>query len=272
MERISRALELASARKNRSGLAAVADEVRPPLPQDSDPVVDPVVFTAPIVQLDQATLARERILPPNAGGPRGSTYKLLRTQVLQRLDQLGANTLAILSSATAEGKTQTAINLAIAIAAEFDRTVLLVDFDLRNPSVHRRLGFEPAAGVESCLQSGRPVQEVIVRLHGYERLSVLPAHTAVVHSSELLASKRAISLMTELRSRYSNRIMIFDLPPVLLADDALAFSRLVQAGLVVVAEGRTKRDELKRTIELLHELPLVGTVLNGSRESARSYY
>jgi hypothetical protein len=78
--------------------------------------------------------------------------------------------------------------------------------------------------------------------------------------------------MTELRARYSNRIIIVDLPPVLVADDALAFSRQVQAGLVVVAEGRTQRENLTRTLELLRDLPLVGTVLNAAREPPRKHY
>ena len=75
--------------------------------------------------------------------------------------------------------------------------------------------------------------------------------------------------MNELRNRYSNRIMIFDLPPVLEADDALAFSRVVQAGLVVVTDGQTQKTALRRTMEMLGELPIVGTVLNGERAAGK---
>jgi Mrp family chromosome partitioning ATPase len=144
--------------------------------------------------------------------------------------------------------------------------------DLRNPGVHRTLGFEPALGIEDCLQDDRPVQEAIVRVVGYERLAVLPARSAVEHSSELLTSERAARLVAELRARYANRVIIFDLPPVLLADDALAFSRSVQAGLMVVGEGRTKRDDVMRSMVLLRDLTIVGTVLNGSRESLDEPY
>lgn len=272
MERITRALDLARAYREQRGSEPLPDEFAPPfapsiarLPEEPAPV-------APIVTPHAETLERERILPPGAGGRHSAPYKLLRTQVLKRLDQLGANTLAIISASADDGKTLTAINLAIAIAAELGRTALLVDFDLRHPSVHRRLGFEPEAGVEECLQSGRPVRDVLVRLAGYERLALLPARESIEHSSELLASQRAALITAELRARYSNRILIFDLPPVLEADDALAFSRLVQAGLVVVAEGHTQRENVTRTVELLRDLPLVGTVLNASREPSRSYY
>ena len=119
---------------------------------------------------------------------------------------------------------------------------------------------------------GRPVQEAIIRLKGYDRLALLPARTAVEHSSELLTSERAAQLAAELRARYANRVIIFDLPPVLQADDALAFSRSVQAGLMVVGSGRTHRNDLVRSMELLRDLTLVGTVLNGAREPATAPY
>ncbi len=222
-----------------------------------------------ILKPDRAHLDRENILPPNAGGAQGSIYKLLRTQVLQRLDQMGANTLAVLSPDSGHGNTLTAINLAIAVAADLGRTALLVDLNLREPTVHRRLGIEPAAGVEDCLRGKLPAEQVIVRIAGYERLAVMPAREPVEHSSELLSSQRAASLTEELRQRYVNRIVIFDLPPVLDTDDALAFSRKVQAGLIVVSDERTQRDRLRRTLALLGELPIIGTVLNGARDERK---
>jgi Mrp family chromosome partitioning ATPase len=143
---------------------------------------------------------------------------------------------------------------------------LLVDLNLREPGVHRRLGFEPVAGVEQCLRGQRPVEDVIVRVADYERLAVMPAREPVEHSSELLSSQAAAALLSELRTRYNNRIMIFDLPPVLHTDDALAFSRVVQAGLVVVSDERTRTEQLKRSLALLGELPIIGTVLNAARK------
>jgi protein-tyrosine kinase len=274
MERIARALELAHTQRNPAGarVAPAESPVRTPLTAPDSTTGEYLAFVARSVQVDRASEEGERILPPNAGGPNGTSYKLLRTQVLQRLDQMGASTLAILSASASEGKTLTAINLAIAIAAEHGRTALLVDFDLRNPSVHKRLGFEPEVGVEACLQSGKPAQDVIVRLTGYPRVSVMPARDPVEHSSELLSSQRALDLVNEVRTRYADRIVLFDLPPVLQGDDALAFSRSVQAGLFVIAEGRTQREEVASSLTLLRELPIIGTVLNGSREPQRSPY
>jgi Mrp family chromosome partitioning ATPase len=302
MERISRALEAARAQRT----LAVREAVAPVILSDVDPRADSVPvsvaalpapatpaepaapvapattelqaapapgdsdtakFRARIVELDPLALERERILSSGAPGPAGSAYKMLRTQVLRRMEQIGATTLAVLSPTAGAGKTLSAINLAIAIAAEEGRTVLLVDFDLRNPSIHRRLGFEVKLGIEECIEQRRPVQHALVKLAGYERLTVLPARSRLEASSELLADERTATLVAELRSRYANRLLIFDMPPVLQADDALAFTRCVQAGLLVVREGHTKREDVTRSIELLRDLKIVGTVLNGSRNN-----
>jgi protein-tyrosine kinase len=230
------------------------------------------VYEHPVHALEPARRERERILAPGATGEIGAPYKLLRTQILRRLQELSANTLAVLSPFKGEGKTLTAINLAIAVAADQNHTALLVDLDLRKPSVHRRLGFEPACGIEDCLQQRRPIYEAMVKIKGYERLTVLPARAPVEQSSELLSTQRMAELVQELKSRYFNRILIFDLPPVLMADDALAFSRHVQAGLLVVTEGRTAREGVTSSLTLLNRLPIVGTVLNRSTERPGRYY
>lgn len=240
--------------------------------QSNNEFTDTVVFKSPVIKVSREHLEKERILNPGANGMIGSPYKMLRTQVLRRMEQLGANTLAVMGPNEGAGKTLTAINLAISIAAETGRTALLVDLDLRNPSIHRRFGFEPKLGVEDCIRARRPVQEAMVKIAGYDRLTVLPAKSAVDSSSELLTDQMASELINELRTRYANRIIIFDLPPVLQADDALAFSRHVQAGLMVVAEGKTPREDVVRSITLLNDLKIVGTVLNGSHEKAAAYY
>jgi protein-tyrosine kinase len=236
-------------------------------------LTDTAVFGRRVVTLTEERRERERILPPGGVlGVTGGAYKMLRTQVLRRLKEIGANTLAVLSASNGEGKTLSALNLAIAIAADPGHTALLVDLDLRNPSVHRRLGFEPELGIEDCVEKRRSLQDAMVKVAGYDRLTILPARERVEMSSELVATQRMADLVQELRARYVNRIIIFDLPPVLLADDALVFAPLVQAGLFVVAEGQTVRDDITRSMELLRELTIIGTVLNRSSDAAGAYY
>ena len=233
---------------------------------------DTLSLLSPIVEPDAQLLARENLLPPGAGGPFGAPYKMLRTQVLRRLDKIGANSIAIIGTGPGAGKTLTAINLAIAIAADPQRTALLVDLDLRKPSIHRRLGIEPRLGIEDCLRRNSPLRDAMIRLVGYDRLVVLPARERCLDSSELLSSRRTQEVIDELRERYKDRVLIFDLPPVLQADDALAFARHVQTGLIVVGEGITQRQDLTRTVELLRDLPILGTVLNGSRDAVSTSY
>jgi len=252
--------------------AAAKGPMESALEEEKIGLTDTVVFQHRVVQFEAARRERERILPPGAGGPNGTAYKMLRTQVMRRLHDFGANTLAVLSADKGEGKTLTAINLAIAVAADHGHTALLVDFDLHNPSVHRRLGFEPEIGVEDCLLEQRPIYEAMVKVAGYERLTVLPARRRMEQSSEWLAGQRVAELVEELRARYYNRVLIFDLPPVLLTDDALAFSRHVQAGLFVVSESKTARDGVTRSLSLLNHLPIVGTVLNRSEDRPGAYY
>ena len=224
------------------------------------------------LEIDPLHLESERILPPGAAGPHAGPYKMLRTQVLRRLEKAGANSLAVVGTTADTGKTLTAINLAIAIAADPERTALLVDLDLRKPSIHRRFGIEPTTGIDDCLRRGRPVREAMVRVGGYERLVVVPARERCEDSSELLSIRRMQELTQELRARYPDRVLVFDLPPVLQADDALAFVKQVETVLIVVGEGRTRRDDLLRTLDLLRDATIIGTVLNGTRERVDRYY
>jgi protein-tyrosine kinase len=230
------------------------------------------VFRTRCIEVSPGSLENARILPPGAGGTYGPAYKMLRTQVLKRLDQISATSVAVISPCSSDGKTLTAINLAITIAATAGRTALLVDLDLRNPNVHRRFGFEPEAGVEECMESRCPVHEALVKIPSYEGLTLLPARARVEQSSELLSAARVGELVNEIRSRYANRVVIFDLPPVLQADDALAFSKHIEAALLVVNERHTKREDVTRTLELLRDTPIIGTVLNGSRSREMRYY
>jgi Mrp family chromosome partitioning ATPase len=193
---------------------------------------------------------------------------MLRTQALQLLRKHGFNSLAVVSPAPDDGRTLTAINLAIATAEDPDHTALLVDMDLRQPSVHRYLGLDVVHGVGDCLRNERDVADVLIRLETYPKLVLLPGAGPVRQSSEMLSGVNGRRLTEELHKRYTNRVVIYDLPPLLATDDALAFLPHVEAALLVVHEGRTRREDVQRCLELLRDTPIVGTVLNGSREPA----
>lgn len=209
------------------------------------------------------------------GLPRGlitDAYNILRTQVLQKMQMNNWKTLAVTSPGQGEGKSLTAINLAISIAMEVNSTVLLVDADLRHPSIHEYFGMKPTDGLSNYLMEDKPLESMLVNPAGIERFIFLPGGSTLQNSAEMLNSPKMQQLVTEFSSRYPNRIVIFDLPPLLSTSDALAFSPYVDAALLVVEEGQTKEEDLLRAISMLEKDRLIGTVLNKAHTTFRRPY
>jgi protein-tyrosine kinase len=281
MERIRRALEMARAerevlrRANGSGARTSSPQVIPLLADI--PVAQATSANEPFrrsfeLTPDADVLRRSRLLGPALTGPAAEGYKMLRTQVMQRMQQRGWNTLAVLAPMAGDGATTVALNLAMAISADPTRSALLVDFNLRHPGMAAALGIPGEPGVEQCLIGDYRIEEVFVRLKGYEHLLLAPAAGPVAQSSELLGSERARKLVAELKTRHADRMVLFDLPPALASDDALSFAPLVDAVLLVIAEGRTRIEDVQRCFELLKNRPVVGTVLNCARSGALAPY
>jgi protein-tyrosine kinase len=272
MDRIRKALDLARLERAKPALEDNQGEEPTPTHGAVAAPLAAIVYThTRVFTPSPSVLEANRVMNPGTADPGAVAFRMLRTQVLQRMDANNWRSLAIFSPADRDGKTTTAINLAVSLASDRRHTVLLVDFDFKRPSVAMRLGLSPQSGADDVLVGEASVQESLYHPYGFERLIVLPARTSRMNSSEILAGPRSREIVSELRNRYPERIIIFDLPPVLHADDALAFAPLVECGLVVASEGRTRRNDLMRTIELLHKTPLVGTVLNCATDAPRGY-
>ncbi len=153
------------------------------------------------------------------------------------------------------------INLAISIAQQLQRTALLVDFDLRRPSVAKYLGLRAKVSLNDVLQRGVDVADAMVN-PGMDRLVVLPTQQAADRPSELLASAKVADLLAELRGRYADRVIVLDLPPALAADDVLAVLPQVDCVLFVVASGVSSEKEIEEAQRRLSRVPLLGVVLN----------
>jgi len=214
------------------------------------------------ITLDDKVLRENRILTGLEPGAFTDAYNLLRTQVLQRFKENNWNVLAVTSPGSGEGKTLTAINLAISIAREVDYTVLLVDANLRHPWMLEHFGLEGHKGLSDYLLHDTPIAELLIRPSRVEHLVVLPGGEPLANSAEMLNSPKMAQLVADMKSRYHSRIIIFDLPPVLSSADALAFSPYVDAALLVIEEGVTEKQDLERAVELLSSTNIVGTVLN----------
>lgn len=259
MERIKQALQ--HAREER-GLTGGKPRVDPSLSGGSG---DAISYTQTRTEeLSRQRLREQRIVSAFEPGPYTEAYKILRTHVVQRLREHGWNTLAVTSPGDREGKTLTAINLAISLSQEVGHTVLLVDADLRHPSVHRYFGLEPGRGLADYLVDDAPLPELLVHPSEIGRFVFLPGGRALANSAEMLSSPRMGRLVEELKSRYASRIVVFDLPPLLSSADALAFAPYVEAALLVVEESATSAEGIARAAELLQKTQLIGTVLNKS--------
>jgi len=222
--------------------------------------------------LDRASLRQRRVIFPDEESLAGAAYRMLRTQLLQRVRQRGARVIGIASPADGDGKSLTAVNLALALAAEPNQTILLVDMDLRRPTVATLLGIPVARGVESVLRDEIGVDEALWRPEGIDRLAIVPTASLGASSSELLAGERTRAFLQEIRSRYADRLVILDLPPVLLTDDVLTLAPLLDGMLLVVAEQRTRREDLQRVHTLLANVPQLGSVLNRATRPERRAY
>ena len=224
-----------------------------------------------VQQLDPAVLRENRVICGSEDAIGLTAYKMLRTQVMQRMAARGWNALAITSPTPADGKTTTAINLAVSLAREMHQTVLLVDMDLRNPCMHKYFGLKSNKGIGDFLLHGTSLSEILVN-PGIERLVLLPGSEPLENSSEILASPAVGVMVQELKKRYPSRMVLFDLPPVLSADDALSFAPYVDAFLLVLREGKTTREEVQHSFEILKDATILGTVLNASNDKISSYY
>jgi protein-tyrosine kinase len=269
MERIKEALD--RARRERGGETTWLETGNPINNKPPATKFEEIVYTQTrVTGLSPQLLRLNRIIYGQEQNLYTDVYKVLRTQILHKLRERGGNTLAVTSPGAGEGKSLTSLNLAISLAMELDKTVLLVDADMRNPSLHRLLGLGNVPGLSDYLTSGVPLNELLVH-PSIPRLVVLPAGKSIVNSSEMMSSQRMARLVQEMKTRYPSRYVLFDLPPLLNVADAAVFVPQVEAAIMVVEEGMTQIESVKRGAALLPPDKLIGTVLNKVRQMESAY-
>lgn len=268
MDKLEKALEKA---RQQRGLLRDAPFPSSPRPfATPQPPLGPNFETMPAAvyatvqtPVEEQQLERSRILAHRSRSAEADVFRILRTQVLRIMEKSKFRTLAITSPHYGDGKTTTALNLALSISQDLKQTVLLVDLDLRKPNIHEYLGLEPKLGLSDYLTGKAQIPQCLTRL-SFDRLSILPAGSPLDNSSEQLGSPKMAALARELKGRYADRIVIYDMPPVLNQDDSIAFLPNVDATLVVIRDGTTQADELKTTLGRLSGANVIGTVLNQS--------
>lgn len=218
------------------------------------------------VTIDPDVLQDNRVIMGFYNDPRADIFRVLRTNILRQLRENNWNSFVITSATPGAGKTFISVNLAIAIAIEGNQSVLIVDADLRRPSVGQYLGIEWEFGLVDCLEGNVPLAEALIK-PDIERLVILPGKDSDNSTSELISSRKMINLIQEIKSRYEDRIIIFDIPPLFAGDDALLFMPYIDAALLVVEDGKNTSDELQHAMYILEQTNLLGLVVNKSRQS-----
>lgn len=259
MEKIQQALERArqqrEGKSNKSGSRQVYAED-----------VQSIVYTKTRSIESQSDLQREnRILSAMEHSEYADAFKILSTQIMQRMEDHQWSSIAVTSVGEGEGKTTTAINLGISIAKEIEYTVLLVDGNLRKPELHKYFGMTPEVGLSDYLKTDLDLADVLVRPSDIEHFVILPGGQPLLNSTEMLGSPKMCSLVEELKNRYPKRVVIFDMPPVLNVADTVSFVPCVDCALLVVEDDSTKEVELKQAINLLSVTNILGTVLNKAK-------
>jgi len=238
------------------------------------PTVPRPVFPKLDVDLELAEQHRLLVEQAGAGGKAdtrtSAAYRMMRTRLLQTMRTNHWTSVAITSAGPGEGKSVTSINLASSLARDKSLSVFLLDLDLRNPSVCRYLGVTPPRDLVSYFAGEGNPADVFFSI-GVENLALAGAAAGTDQASELLASSRLEELLDYAASVASAPIVLIDLPPLLVTDEALLVAPRVDATLLVVSEGTTRRDSLARAQQLLADFTLAGVVLNHTSESFGAY-
>lgn len=265
MDSIKQAIDLAKATESGAALTAVsaAESAR----------LVPNAAQFPEVRLSEAHLERTRIVAHGNLASNSRYFDMLRTEVLQEMDKNSWQFLAVTSPTAACGKTVIACNLAISISRLRDRSVLLADLDMHKPMVGEYLGLGKNPGMVSIFQGRETLNSTLLQASiGPSKLLVLPGEVASSTSSELMVSQTMGTVLQAIKRDFRSRIVIFDLPPMLMGDDVISILPRMDAVLLVAGVGTTSVADIKECQKHLQRSNVVRVVVNKATDRNKSYY
>ena len=261
MSRIDKAIELAariSASEQKLPEAETEKTVVPPVVSD---VVTPLSVSNPLL-----------VTINEPYGIVTEEYNKLRTLILSLTNsEPRQNTLLVTSAVPNEGKTLTAVNLALSMARSTDHTVLLIDADFRRPSIHTLFDIEKGPGFVQCLRDNLPFEQALVKT-GLGKLDILPAGEQLDDPLELISSKNMQRIVKEIKERYSDRYVIFDSPPVLPFADARVLAALMDGTIFVTREKHSRINQVKEGLATLLDSHVLGVLCNDTSQAVGSNY
>lgn len=204
------------------------------------------------------------------GSPAVECFKMLRAKILTSNEKSRPRSIMVTSPQPLDGKTMVAVNLAINIAQGINEYVMLVDCDLRRPSVYRFLGMNAHEGIREYLEEGTSVAPYLTKT-SVEKLTLLPAGKPAPNPSELLSSEKMRHLVGELKDRYKDRYIIFDTTPAKFAAETTFLASMVDGVVLVVRSGKTADDMVLEAIENVGRDRIFGLVFNASSENPKDY-
>jgi protein-tyrosine kinase len=260
---------------------ASTSEVAAPAAARPAPAKETPKTVSKSVRLDLAGLAESGFVTPNA--PRAviaDQYRVIKRPLIANATGKGAsvvqhgNRIMVTSAMPGEGKSFTAINLAMSIAMELDYTVLLVDADVSRPSIMKTLGLPPGPGLLDLLTNKQMEMSDTLLRTNVDKLSLLPSGTPHPRATELLASDAMTDLIEEMGHRYPDRIIIFDSPPLLLTTESRVLATHMGQIVVVVQAEKTLQSQVRHALTTIESCPIKLMVLNqvhGGDQDAYGY-
>lgn len=218
-------------------------------------------------------LESKRIVAHDNADPRSRSFDMLRTQVLQSMDSKNSQLIGVTSPTPGCGKSLIAINLALSICRQQERSVLLVDLDLRRPQVASYLGLNCKDGLLGVLEGRCKLSNAIVQVNvRNHRFLTLPCEAPTLSSSEWMASRAMTAILQEIRQTFRNWTVIVDLPPILPSDDVITILPQIDSTILVAAIGTSTISEIKDCTKHLESVAVARVVLNKSANPPAGYY
>jgi len=279
MSKLKKALAKASENRGFDNKRVIRGGIKPVAPanlktdkvEQQIPKLDISYSKTKIQKIGNNVLKKGKVFSHFYDTEQTDEIKTLRTQILNSLDKIHGNSFLVTSANPYEGKTFTSINLGVSIAQEMQRTVLIVDCDLKtHTKKHKQFaqdffGLKITNGLSDYLLGNAEISDILLN-PGIERLVIVPAGTTLPNSAELLSSPQMGLLVNDFKNRYpSDRIIIYDCSALLAHTDSLVMTKYVDGILLVVEEKRTTTEQIKKVMELLKDKPVIGSIINKIR-------
>ena len=221
------------------------------------------------ISLDKIDPNLISVLKPHSMGTE--IFKVLRGKILFPASGKPPRSIMVTSAVPGEGKSFVASNLAVNMAQNIEDHVLLMDCDLRRPTIHRIFGLGRVKGLSEHLANGNKILDLLINT-GFGKLSILPSGAPPLNPSEVLSSAKMANLLDELKSRYADRFIIMESPPPMLAPETSAIAKQVDAIIVVIRFGSTPMEAVEELIDNLGKEKIIGAVINRFDARTSRYY